>query len=94
MNWFRPLLHRSTTHDSAEDTLSILQLCNAVLQELSLALRAGGLRGDCFDFVIRQAVDNDRGEYFLQTADHVALDDLGSYVGNEGLLRDLDHGCD
>lgn len=55
----RSLLHRSTTHDTAEDALSILQLGNAVLQKLSLALRAGRLRGDCLHLRIRQAVDND-----------------------------------
>ena len=45
-------LHRSATHDVPEDALSVLQLRDAVLQELPLALRTGGLRGNGLHFGI------------------------------------------
>lgn len=82
-------LHRSATHDAPEDALSILQLCNAIFQEMSLALGARRLRGDCLHFGICHAAGSDRGENILQATDDVPLYHLRRDVCHECFLRYL-----
>jgi hypothetical protein len=72
--------------------MSIPQLLDSLLQKLSLSLRAQGFRSNSLDLNIRHSVHDHRREDILQATNDVAFDDLGSDVGDEGLLRHLDIG--
>ena len=88
------VLHRGTTHNVSEDLLSILELRNAIIQELSFALAVYRLRCNRPHLRILQATNGDRIENLVQAADHMAFNDLCGDVGDESLLRDLDGGYD
>ena len=70
--------------------MSILQLLDPLLQELSLSLRRQGLGGNSLNLSIRHRVDDNRREDLLEAADDMAFNDLSRYVCDKGLLRDLD----
>jgi len=73
--------------------MSIRQLLDPLLQELSLSLRTQRLRGNSLDFDIRHRVHDDGREDILEAADDMAFNDLSGDVGDESLLRNLHDWC-
>jgi hypothetical protein len=70
--------------------MTVLQLINPLLEELSLPLRARRLSSNSLNLHIRHGIDDNRREDILEAADNMAFDDLSGDVGYEGLLGNLE----
>ena len=69
--------------------MSILQLPKTIFQEPALAFGGGWLGSNGFGLCVGHVVYDKWGEDFLETADDVALADLGGDVCDESFLLQL-----
>jgi hypothetical protein len=69
--------------------MSLVQLLDPIIEEVSLILGSQGLGSNCLDFSIRHGVDDNRREDLFDSANYVALNDLSGNISNESLLRYL-----
>jgi hypothetical protein len=79
----------TSSHHTFQNFMPGRQLANLILQVLPAALGGRRLRCNGLDFGIGEGIDNDGGEYPLQAADDVPLDDLGGRICDKCLQRDL-----
>lgn len=80
------LVPPSEAHDASENSLSILELLDTVLEEGSLPSCVGRLRHQAFQLVICHVECDQRREDALQIPNHMAFNDLSNHIGDEGLL--------
>lgn len=85
----RRSLERRTSQYIPQDAISLFQLANPIYEIFSLPFGWGRFQGDSLYFGIFQSADDNWGENFLDTANDVAFNNLGCYVGDEGFLDDL-----
>ncbi|KAK5635345.1 hypothetical protein RRF57_011057 [Xylaria bambusicola] len=78
---------RSLHHHGSECVLSILQLFDPILEEVSQVLHRKWFRCNGLDFDIRHSVDDEGRKDVLKTPDNMAFDNLSGDVGGESRLE-------
>ena len=77
------------SHHRPQDLTTLLKLIDPILQKGTLTFCVLRLGHQALQFSIGELVHFDRFENLFKAADEVALDDLGSHIGDESFLLDL-----
>lgn len=91
LTYSNDISHHSAPQHPTKDVLSVLELLDAIPQELPLALCGTRFRRNGLYLRVGEAVDDDGRKDLLEAADEVALNDLRGDICNEGFLLDLQY---